>query len=114
LAEQWGLFSKQGTKIDALVLPGQVTVLDVSCYTTLPGGEQVRSLVIGLVAEKLFLQRMVARKAEEFKDIESKTSLFSRTVDEGPKEPLVWLIVDEAHEFLQRDHSSIKSAHYDS
>ena len=100
LAQQWGLFSKQGTKINDLVLPGQVTVLDVSCYTTLPGGEQVRALVIGIVAQKLFLQRMVARKAEEFKDIESKTSLFGRESQDENKEPLVWLVIDEAHEFL--------------
>ena len=101
LAQQWGLFSKIGTKIDDLVLPGQVTILDVSCYTALAGGDSVRALVIGLIAEKLFLQRMVARKNEEFQDIEKKTSLFAREEEEGEKkEPLVWLIVDEAHEFL--------------
>jgi hypothetical protein len=106
LAEQWGLFSKQGTRIEDLVLPGQITVLDVSCYTALPGGEQVRALVIGIIAEKLFLQRMVVRKAEEFRSIESKTSLFSRDTDEGIKEPLVWLIIDEAHEFLPNQGKS--------
>jgi uncharacterized protein len=109
LAQQWGLFSKQGTRIEDLVLPGQITVLDVSCYTTLPGGEQVRALVIGLIAEKLFLQRMIARKTEEFKDIESKTSLFARDSEGGPKEPLVWLIIDEAHEFLPNKGSSAAS-----
>ncbi len=100
LAEQWGLFSKEGTKIEDLVLPGQVTVLDVSCYTSLSGGDQVRALVIGLIAEKLFLQRMVSRKNEELKDIEKKTSLFEREEEEENKEPLVWLVIDEAHEFL--------------
>ncbi len=100
LAKQWGLFSKQGTRVEDLALPGQITILDVSCYTSLAGGEQVRALVIGLIAQKLFLQRMVSRKTEELKDIESKTSLFSREEEKEVKEPLVWLVVDEAHEFL--------------
>ncbi|HIH05249.1 TPA: ATP-binding protein [Candidatus Woesearchaeota archaeon] len=110
LAEQWGLFSKQGTRIEDLAAPGQITVLDVSCYTTLAGGDQVRALVIGLISEKLFLQRMVSRKSEEFKDIEKKTSLFVRE-EEGQedKEPLVWLVVDEAHEFLPNKGKSAAS-----
>lgn len=99
IAERWGLFSAKGTSVDSLVLPGEVTIIDVSCYTALSGGEQVRSLVIGLIAEKLFLQRMVARKNEEYQDINRQVALFSRE-EEGDQEPLVWLVIDEAHEFL--------------
>src|SRR3989338_6977287 len=65
-AKHWGLFSKQGTLLEDLVMPGQITVLDVSCYTYMPGAESLRALVIGLVAQKLFAKRMMTRKAEEY------------------------------------------------
>jgi len=98
-AKRWGLFSKQGTLLEDLVVPGQISVLDVSCYTSTAGAESIRALVIGLVSEKLFLQRMTARKGEEFKSIYKETHFFEKD-DEEEKEPLVWLIIDEAHEFL--------------
>lgn len=98
-AKHWGLFSEEGTLLNDLVIPGQITVLDVSCYVTIAGAESIRALVIGLVSEKLFLQRMVARKNEEYKAIYKETHFFEKEDDEK-KDPLVWLIVDEAHEFL--------------
>src|SRR3989344_5379417 len=33
--KHWGLFSKQGTLLEDLVIPGQITVLDVSCYASI-------------------------------------------------------------------------------
>ena len=97
-AEKWGLFDKKGTPIHDLVKGGQVTVLDVSCYATIAGASNIRALVIGLVSEKLFLDRMIARKAEEHESIKRDTSLIEK--GEKRSEPLVWLIIDEAHEFL--------------
>lgn len=98
-AKAWGVFSKDGTPLKDLVQPGQVTVLDISCYATMPGGWNIKSLVLGLLCQKLFVQRMVSRKDEEFKDVHSQTHFFSD--DSGPqKDPLVWIVVDEAHEFL--------------
>jgi hypothetical protein len=98
-AKAWGVFSKNGTPLKDLVKPGQVTVLDISCYATMPGGWNIKSLVLGLLCQKLFIQRMVSRKDEEFKDVHSQTHFFSN--ENGPqKDPLVWIVVDEAHEFL--------------
>mgnify|MGYP001596394597 FL=1 len=99
VAEKWGLFSKEGTLIEDLVIPGQITVLDVSAYTTTAGSENLRSLVIGLVAQKLFVQRMISRKAEEEAAISEEIHFFEEET-EKKKEPIVWLIIDEAHEFL--------------
>lgn len=99
VADKWGLFGKEGTLIEELVIPGQITVLDVSAYTATSGAENLRSLVIGLVAQKLFVQRMVARKAEEEAAISEEIHFFEEET-EGKKEPIVWLIIDEAHEFL--------------
>lgn len=99
VAEKWGLFNKEGTLIEDLVIPGQVTVLDVSAYATTAGAENLRSLVIGLVAQKLFVQRMTSRKSEEEAAIAEEIHFFEEEA-EKKKEPIVWLIIDEAHEFL--------------
>ena len=99
VAEKWGLFSKEGTLIEDIVIPGQISILDVSAYTTTSGAENLRSLVIGLVAQKLFVQRMVVRKAEEEASISEEIHFFEEEKEEK-KEPIVWLIIDEAHEFL--------------
>jgi uncharacterized protein len=98
-ASKWGIFSKDGTPLSDLAKAGQVTVLDVSVYATQAGGWKIKSLVIGLVAEKLFVQRMKERKVEEFKDLHKAMNYFG---EDMPKKdyPLVWLVIDEAHEFM--------------
>jgi intein/homing endonuclease len=98
-AKHWGLFSKQGTLMEDLIIPGQITVLDVSCYTHIPGAQGLRALVIGLVSQKMFTQRMIARKSEEYESIYRETHLIERD-EEEEKEPIIWLFIDEAHEFL--------------
>ncbi|MBU0666450.1 MAG: ATP-binding protein, partial [Nanoarchaeota archaeon] len=99
-AKSWGVFDSKGTSLSELARGGQVTILDVSCYATLPGSWNIKNLVIGLVAQKLFIQRMVARKNEEYEEIHKSQNYFG---DEDIKKqdfPLVWLVIDEAHEFL--------------
>jgi len=103
-ANSWGLFDIKGTELNELVIGGKVTILDVSAYATMPNGWPIKSLVIGLIAKKLFAERMKARRTEEFKDIQSKMEYFrSEEVEEKKQEPLVWLVIDEAHEFLPRE-----------
>ncbi len=97
---EWGLFSKEGTPLHDLAKGGQVTVLDVSCYATAPGGWEIKSLVIGLVAQKLFIDRMVSRKDEEYASVYSSQHYLEQDKTEKQKMPLVWLVIDEAHEFL--------------
>lgn len=100
-AKKWGIFSEKGTQIDEIIAGGQVTVLDVSAYVVTPGAEGLRALVIGLVSKKLFLERMVARKKEEFESVRETIHYLSEDESSSKKPyPLVWLIVDEAHEFL--------------
>ncbi|MBS3113099.1 ATP-binding protein [Candidatus Woesearchaeota archaeon] len=98
-AISWGVFSKDGTPFKDLVMGGKITVIDVSCYATIPNGWEIKSLVIGLIAQKLFIDRMVSRKNEEFRAIQSAEHYF-RQVETYEQKPLVWLIIDEAHEFL--------------
>ena len=107
-SKHWGLFSKQGTLMEDLVIPGQITVLDVSCYTHIPGAQGLRGLVIGLVSQKMFTQRMIVRKTEEYESIYRETHLIERD-EEQEREPLIWLFIDEAHEFLPNVGKTIAS-----
>lgn len=106
-AMTWGVFSEEGTPLHDLAAPGQVTVLDVSCYATEENGWNIKSLVIGLVSQKLFNQRMTARKDEEFRSVEEQTSYLSEERGEKQQFPLVWLVIDEAHEFLPREGNTL-------
>lgn len=99
-AKDWGVFDKEGTPLKELAKGGQVTILDVSCYATMPGAWNIKNMVIGLVAQKLFVQRMLARKDEEYSEVHKSLNYFSDDQKEKQEYPLVWLIIDEAHEFL--------------
>ncbi|MBI4453413.1 ATP-binding protein [Candidatus Woesearchaeota archaeon] len=99
--ETWGLFDVQGTTLRELAVGGQVAILDVSCYATAANGWEIKNLVIALIAQKLFIQRMIARKDEEYKQVQSSIQFGG---EEAKQEmPLVWLVVDEAHEFLPHE-----------
>ncbi|MBI2651425.1 ATP-binding protein [Candidatus Woesearchaeota archaeon] len=106
-AKQWGLFSREGTLLEELIIPGQITVLDVSCYAYMPNSQGLRALVIALVAQKMFEQRMSVRKSEEYRTIYQETHLTRLEKNEEKKEPLIWLMVDEAHEFLPNDSKTV-------
>ena len=106
-ADGWGIFSKQGTPLKDLAIAGKVSVLDMSPYATLPNGWLIKALVIGLVSKKLFTQRMIARKNEEFANIDAAMHYFSREKKEKLDQPLVWIIVDEAHEVLPKDGKTV-------
>lgn len=102
MARSWGVFSDHGTPLRELAKGGQITVLDVSCYATMPGGWDVKALMVGLVAQRLFIDRMLARKDEEFSEVSSAVNFFSTDAPKKQDLPLVWLVIDEAHEFLPR------------
>ena len=62
----------------------------------------MRALIIGLVSKKLFNQRILARKKEEIDNIHKKFDKKS-----SKKEmPIVWIFLDEAHEFLPKDEKT--------
>ncbi len=107
----WGLFSKEGTEIKDLIRPGRVSVLDISCYSHIAGSWGIKNLVTGLIAKKLLLERMTARKIEEIKAIETGTSYLGFEKEKKRKEqmPLVWLMLDEAHEFLPKEGKTAAS-----
>jgi len=109
-AETWGIFDEKGTELKDLVKGAQVTVLDVSCYATMPGGWEIKALAIGLIAKKLFIERMIARKFEEFQEVKELTHYFAEETKKKIEMPLVWLVIDEAHEFLPNVGKTVASA----
>jgi DNA helicase HerA-like ATPase len=66
-------------------------------------------VVIGLVAKKLFIERMVARRNEEYEGVHKSMSPFSQDESEETKLPMIWLVIDEAHEFLPREGKTLAS-----
>lgn len=99
----WGLFDKNGTEINDIVKPGKVSIIDLSTYTHLSGGSNIKSLVISIISKKLLNDRIKARKIEELSDIEKSSTLFLEEEQEKKEMPLVWFMIDEAHEFLPRE-----------
>lgn len=109
-SEDWGLFSEKSTPISDLAVGGQITVLDISPYAVAGGKNNIRALVIGLVSKKLFNERMIVRKAEEMASIKQATSFLRPSKDEKKEIPLIWLFLDEAHEFLPKSGATPASS----
>lgn len=106
-ADTWGVFAKknqQPTKVSELVTGGVTSILDVSVYNAV-GAFNVRALVLSLISKKLFNQRMAARKYEEVQDVSSGLQFSSSA--EKKDNPLVWIFIDEAHEFLPLNQKTV-------
>jgi len=100
-AESWKVFDeKAGTTIKELVKAGQTTVIDLSMYASI-GSFNVRALVIGLVSKKLFKERMESRKIEEVSAVQHGANWDKYQLKR--EMPLVWIFIDEAHEFLPHE-----------
>lgn len=93
-AQSWGIFSKNARPIRELLFRGKVTVLDFSAYVSMPGGWEVKALALGLIAKKIFVERMLVRKKEELAQISSKVQISSKKEIEDDL-PMPWLIIDE-------------------
>jgi len=104
-ANSWKVFAKKNepaTKITDLVCAGKTSILDLSVYSS-TSAFNVRALIIGLVSKKIFNQRILARKKEE---IESIKHGIDSSYKEEKEMPLVWLFLDEAHEFLPQNEKT--------
>ncbi len=88
-AKEWGIFSNEATPLEDFLEPGVATVLDVSLQEW-----GVRNLMLGILSRKVYEVRMYARRKEEISIIEG---------EEKGKIPMVWFIIDEAHEFLPNE-----------
>ena len=106
-ALRWGLFEKEGTKIEDLLIPGHINILDISLYAHSLGEFSLRALVIGLLSQKILEIRTRQRRIEELNEINS-TEI---TEEEKKKNiPIVWLFIDEVHEFLPANGTTAATA----
>jgi DNA helicase HerA-like ATPase len=103
VAAQWGVFGTEGVNIDDIVAPGQVTVIDVSRFRATEAWS-VRNFVVAIIARKIYNRRLVARKEEELAQISGEK------MESGKGFPMVWLIIDEAHNFCPADSETVSSA----
>ncbi len=102
----WGIFAgknDKSTQVKDLVNGGTTTIMDLSVYNSI-GAFNIRALVISLLSRKIFNQRMMARKKEE---VESIAKGWNYRSFEKKDEPLVWIFIDEAHEFLPSDKKTV-------
>lgn len=96
-AKSWGVFDKRGTKVEELLQPGVISILDVSHFMRVSGSWSIRAMLVALISRKIFSQRLKARKAEEYGQV---TGQVKKTM------PMVWLMVDEAHQFIPNKGST--------
>jgi len=99
-AKTWGIFAtkgQKGTEIKEIIEGGKTSILDLSTYSSV-GAFNIRALVIGMITKKLFQERMIARKLEEIEAV--KHGVEYLRYKEKREMPLVWLLIDELHEFL--------------
>ncbi len=100
VANQWGVFGINGVDVENLVKPGQITVIDVSRLRSAEAWS-VRNFIVAIISRKIYQRRLIARKEEEIAKISG----------DEPKEkfPLVWMIIDEAHNFIPSDIDTVSS-----
>jgi hypothetical protein len=96
-AKGWGIFDKKGTKVEELLQPGVVSILDVSHFMRVSESWSIRAMLVALLSRKIFDQRLKARKAEEYGLV---TGQVRRTM------PMVWMVIDEAHQFVPNEGST--------
>lgn len=98
----WGLFKRDGTPLEKILNRGKISIIDLALYTQETRSLSIKALVIGLLCRKILERRILARRLEELSILERGYSYFSRGYFEKSKEeiPLVWIFIDEAHEFL--------------
>lgn len=96
VVDSWKIFEKEAHSLRFLLREGYVNILDISFYSNI-GGWSLKNTIIGLISREIFMERLLYRKEEELKEIEEERSIF------GEKFPLVWIIIDEAHEVLPKD-----------
>jgi uncharacterized protein len=97
----WGLFSENSEDFEKLTQPGKISVIDISCYSSTSGSWSVKSLVTGLIAQKILRERMDERKKEELIEIKQGYSIIKKNSRKS-KLPQVWMLIDEAHNFLPK------------
>ncbi len=94
--DSWGIFGKEKLLLEEMLKPGAISVVDISHFE----GWKIKNLFVSLVAKKIYHARLLARKEEETQSI---------TGEEKKQTPMVWLALDEAHQFLPNDTKTVST-----
>ncbi len=100
IADQWGVFGEEGIEIGKIAKPGTINVFDVSRLRATEAWS-VRNLLVALICRKIYEHRVIARKQEELARM-GEIKLDKRY-------PMVWLIIDEAHQFVPANEVTVSS-----
>ncbi|MEM7825230.1 MAG: ATP-binding protein [Candidatus Aenigmatarchaeota archaeon] len=100
VAKQWGVFGEKGINIDNIVKPEQISVVDVSRLRVTEAWS-IRNFIVAVIARKVYEYRLIGRKEEEIAKLEGKKL--------EKRYPMIWLIVDEAHNFCPSDLETVSS-----
>ena len=114
VAAKWGVFGTEGISIDDIVAPGGITIIDVS-HLRATEAWSVRNLIVAIIARKLYRRRLLARKEEEVAKISGDVDVDNVFGEDGntfakKSFPMVWLIIDEAHNFAPSDRVTVSNA----
>ena len=93
-AKSWGIFSSQGLSIDDIIAGGKISIIDLSQLYYSAETWSVRSLVVALIAERILSSLIGKRRDSQLHSVEQSESEFATGC------PQVWLMIDEAHQFL--------------
>ncbi|WP_414838211.1 ATP-binding protein [Candidatus Nanosalina sp. VS9-1] len=99
-AEDWGIFDEESS-LDKLTEREELSIVDVSVFGQMSGGTKVQALIVGILGKRILRRRMAARRLEELDEMQG--------LDQNEM-PIVWMLIDEAHEFLPSDGETPASA----
>ncbi len=100
VADKWGVFGEEGVPMEEVMKAGTINVFDVSKLRATEAWS-VRNLLVALIARKVYEKRVWARKLEELAKI--------GTVQLKERFPMVWVMIDEAHNFCPSDVETVST-----
>ncbi|MEM0480732.1 MAG: ATP-binding protein [Candidatus Aenigmatarchaeota archaeon] len=93
--ESWKIFEKYGNRIEDFVVPGKVTVIDLSRVKNIA----IMNMIAAWLANTIYFNRVLSRKEEEIAKIEGREQKYFF--------PITWLLFEEAQNFAPSDKQTI-------
>ncbi len=96
-AKEWKIFSEKGVPVSAILTKGQITILDISLMTQ-AGTINLKEIIVGLFIRKIYEERRWQKRIHD--EMEFKNFNSMAIIEKESKEPVIWLFVDEIHQFF--------------
>ncbi|MEM5820700.1 MAG: ATP-binding protein [Candidatus Aenigmatarchaeota archaeon] len=93
--DTWGIFEKDGNKIEDIVIPGKVSVIDLSRVKS----NAIINMIAAWITSNTYFKRVLSRKEEEIAKIEGRPQKYFF--------PITWLVFEEAQNFAPSDKKTI-------